>query len=232
MIPNPAYFPTNLQARAAWYANFAKQAATTGAQFNLTPAEITQIQDDNNVIQFLAEAAVTLDAYEEAVRQYRKIITEGNVGDPTPNFPADISLPLPKIIPTGMFERLVDYVDRIKASADYTPETGALYGIIPQGTGESFNPADEQVTIDATVQPGNQVSVTFTRGKSDGVRIETAVDKGDWTSQGNFMKSPVVIDIAQNANQLPRSVQIRARYLDGNTPVGDWSDIVTVQTIP
>ena len=27
-------------------------------------------------------------------------------------------------------------------------------------------------------------------------------------------------------------LQIRARYLDGNTPIGDWSDVVTVQTIP
>lgn len=232
MIPNPAYFPTNLPARAGWYENFAAQALATGSQYNLTNAEIQQIQDDNDVIQFLANAAVTLDNYAEAVRQYRKVITEGNIGDPTPNLPANIVLNLPTVIPTGMFERLVDYVERIKAAANYTSETGATYGIIPQGPGSEFNPAEEIVVIETGVQPGNKVIVTFTRGKSDGIRVETAIDKGDWASQGNFMKSPIVIDVPQNANQLPRSVQVRARYLDGNTPVGDWSDIKTVQTIP
>jgi hypothetical protein len=211
--------------------NFATQANASGLTYGLTAAEITQIGQDNDVIQFLADAAVTIDAYDDAVRAYRKVITEGDIGDPTPAFPVNMDLSLPVVIPTGMFERLNNYVERIRASAAYTPETGAIYGIIPQAS-EGFNPAEEVVEINATVDPGNLVNVTFVRGRSDGIRVEIAIDKGPWTSQGNYMKSPVVLEVPQNEDELPRSVQIRARYLDGNTPVGDWSDIVTVQTIP
>ncbi len=38
--------------------------------------------------------------------------------------------------------------------------------------------------------------------------------------------------IPKNPDNLPRNVQIRGRYLDGNDAVGDWSQIEVVQTIP
>jgi hypothetical protein len=42
-----------------------------------------------------------------------------------------------------------------------------------------------------------------------------------------WLKTPnsgCVFSVAANEANLPRGVQIRARFLDGNTPVGDWSD--------
>ncbi len=53
-----------------------------------------------------------------------------------------------------------------------------------------------------------------------------------WTSFGRFPSSPAEISITLNQNSLPSSVKLRARYLDHNNPVGNWSDVVTVQTIP
>lgn len=103
MIPSKNWFPTNLQDRAAWYDNFNTQIQIVGASLGLIPAELSSISDDNEDMQFLATAAVTLDAYTEAIRSHRRIITEGNVGDPTPAFPANITLAFPITIATGMF---------------------------------------------------------------------------------------------------------------------------------
>lgn len=120
---------------------------------------------------------------------------------------------------------------RIRVAPAYTDETGALLGIIPSKPAIHL-PENSAPIIDATVAPDNAVNVTFVKGKSDGVLIQTAVDKGDWTEQGRFVKSPAGFTVPQNEASSPRSVQIRARFLDGNNAVGGWSDIVTVKTIP
>ena len=77
------------------------------------------------------------------------------------------------------------------------------------------------------------MNVKFVRGSSNGVLIETQIDNEmTWNNAGRFVKSPAELAIAQNADHLPRSVQVRARFLSGNDAIGDWSDVVTVQTIP
>jgi hypothetical protein len=80
--------------------------------------------------------------------------------------------------------------------------------------------------------PGSVVEVSFTRGKSDGVVIETKVDNSaTWSSAGTYFKSPASLNIP-DGNGLPHSVQIRARYIIGNEPVGQNSDTVNAVTTP
>jgi hypothetical protein len=87
--------------------------------------------------------------------------------------------------------------------------------------------------ITASVSPGNVVLVKFRRGTYNGVVVEAQIDNAvDWTGMGRFVRSPATLEVPVNPNNLPRQVEIRARFLTGNDPVGDWSDTVTVQTIP
>ncbi len=97
-----------------------------GASLGFTGPELDQLKSDNNVIQFLATTATTLDAYHDAVRQYRIIMTEGNTGEATSDFPASISPTLPVIVPTGIFERMEDMVKRTRVALNYTDEIGHL----------------------------------------------------------------------------------------------------------
>jgi len=232
MIPSPRWFPTTLQERAAWYNNFNTQIQLIGVTLGLGPAELSSISDDNDDMQFLATSAVTLDAYVDAVRTHRRVITEGNIGDPTPVFPASIALAFPITVQTGMFERLDGFVKRIRVAAAFTEEAGASLGINPSGGGPSIPVGDVPPVITATVDPGNIVEVKFVKNHSDGIYIETNVDGGGWTFTEKAIKSPAVFHVEVNTGNTPRGVQIRARFLDGNAPVGDWCDIVTVQTIP
>ena len=231
MIPNPKWFPRSLQERAAWYAQFTTQVLILATSLGLTGDDTDPIVEDNGVMSFMATATVTSDAYIDAIRNYRRVITEGDIGDPTPGFPAGIALTLPSVIPTGLFERLDDLVKRIRVAPAYTEETGALLGITPSGS-LHIPIGDVPPVITASVDPGNIVEVKFVKGQSDGIYIETNVDGGGWTFKEKAIKSPAVFDVEANPADTPRGVQIRARFLDGNAPVGDWCDIVTVQTIP
>ena len=234
MIPSPAYFPTSLQERAAWYKNFADVIQLIGASLGLTPAEIAQIVADDAMMQFLAAYDVTLNEYTSGVRSYRKVVTEGDIGGPAAVFPSDLTPTVPAAVPSGIFERLDAFVRRIRAAAAYTPVIGAQLGIIRKDVkGGEGAEGSQKPKISADVDPGNVVLVKFVRSGFDGVLIQTQLDNdATWNDAGRYIKSRAAITIPQNTEHLPRSVKVRARFLDGNDPVGDWSDIVVVQTMP
>jgi len=81
--------------------------------------------------------------------------------------------------------------------------------------------------------PGNIVNVEFKRGTSDGIQVQTNLDNsGVWNTVGTFFKSPAALNIPAGTGDLPRAVQVRARFVEGNNPVGDYSATVSVSTIP
>lgn len=127
--------------------------------------------------------------------------------------------------------RLDNLVKRIRVAPAFADEIGEALGINPS-TPEPPDFAQETPKLTATVDPGNVIGLKFVKSGSDGIYIETNVDNDGWTFVDKATKSPVTLNIAQNPGNSPRSVMIRARFLDGNNPVGDWSDIITVQTIP
>ena len=231
MIPSKNWFPMNLQDRAAWFGNFNSQMQDIGLTLGFVAGDLTALEADNDIIQFLAESDVSLSAYTDAVRNYRKGVTEGNIGERTPGLPANITLTSPGPVPTGIFERLDAMVKRVRVAPAYTDEIGALLGILITSGGGS-RPTEIPPVLKATVDPGNIIEVKFVKGDSSGAYIETNVDNAGWSFADKAVKSPAIFDVPANPNNTPRGVQIRARYLDGNNPVGDWSDIVTVQTIP
>jgi hypothetical protein len=232
MIPSNKWFPSTLQERAAWFANFNTNFQVEGVALGFTPAELLAIAHESETYTYLADATLTIEAYLDAFRQYRKIVTEGDIGDPTPDFPSDISLTLPNSMATGMFERLDNLVKRIRVAPNYTDEIGALLGIIPSSGGGTPE-ADLKPLLKASAQPGNIVEVKFTRGDTDGIVIEYQIDtETDWTLAGKFFKSPAALEIAAKEGNLPRAVRLRARFLKGNDAVGLNSDTVNVTTTP
>jgi len=95
-----------------------------------------------------------------------------------------------------------------------------------------YQHGDLKPVLKANAMPGNVVEVKFTRGSTDGIDVEIKVDNATtWSSGGRFFKSPAALNIPDGTG-LPHAVQIRARYLDGNAPVGQNSDTVNIVTTP
>jgi len=232
MVPSRSWFPTTLEDRAAWFASFTTNFSNVAVvPLGFTIADTNAVNDDNDVMQFLLGANSAIEAYKDAARQYRLIITEGDIGDPTPLFPAGIAPAVGTPVATGIYQRLIELVERIRAAPAYTHEIGALLGILPQSAPAPEEDVPPVLKVEAL--PGNIVSVKFVRGRSDGIAVERQLDnETEWASVGNYLKSPVELNIPSGTNNLPRAVRIRARFLDGNTPTGLNSDTVNVVTTP
>lgn len=228
MIPSHKWFPRDLASQVVWFQNFTTKFAEVAATLGLEE-HVADLQKDNAVMQELGNARADAESYESAVSHYIKIITQNNVGTPQPVFPASPTAKVTNPVATGIFERLVKLVDLIRLADNYTDEIGALLGILPTKEDE-ISPGEMKPDIKAGALPTSQAEVLFVRGDSDGVRVYYQIgDSNDWSNGENFGKSPAILTIPATA---PVLVKIRARYLDGNNPVGDYSDIVTIVTEP
>jgi hypothetical protein len=234
MIPSSSWFPRSLQERAAWYENFNLQVQTSGATLGLTISDVTQIGEDNAMMQFLATAAVTLEAYNEAVTQFRNIITAGDIGDTPPPFPADPTFSAPVIPPVGIFERVSNvYRTRIMASAAYTDEQGALYGII----GSTPVPPDpagvkpQLKTFPAAI--GNMFSCVVTgREQADQCQVSAAeAGTNSWIVLGTFTGKSGDMTYP-NTTEKPVQLQVRVQLRKSNANYGQPSDIVLTTVNP
>lgn len=228
---NPRFFPTSLQDQAAWCNNFAIQFAILATILGFRDF-IGGVNADSAAMQKLAAVAIQLKAYRQAVQQYRTTILYGSIGQTTPEFPALPAYGIPDTVPTGMFERFDILVKQIRLSPTYTEEIGALLGIIPANR-PALPTEDLQPLVKMLAMPGSTVQVSFVRGNTDGVMLQTKIDKAEnWSDSGRFFTSPIQLPIPENPTGLPRSVQVRARYIEGNAAVGQFSPVVMTSTQP
>jgi hypothetical protein len=234
MIPSQTFFPTNLAARAAFYQNFSTQFTVLGVGLGFTAGDIASVNNDNDVFQFLAQAIVQIEAYENAIRQYRIIITEGDIGDATPQFPANPSLTLPASVMTGMFERLNDWVSRIRVAPGYTDEIGALLGILPSQS-DSISPGDVKPTIQAfAAQGGYEFSVVVAnRAESDMWDVEIRrAGQEKWNAVKTATGKSVDVEITPTTAGQPEQLQVRVQLKKKNDKYGQPSDAVYVTVNP
>lgn len=226
------WLPGPLQERAAWMQNFAERFATVAVPLGFTAADVTAVEDDNEAFQFVAEGTVEIDAYAKAFRGYRDNLLDGEIGGRPPMFPANPTAVPPNAVGSGLYERLDELVKRIKVSPAYTPEVGELLGIVAPSTVRPA-PEDMQPVLKVQSLPGSVLNVKFVRGQTDGVVLETKVDNSDtWTHAGRYVYSPAELVIPENPSGQPRAVQVRARYMERNDPVGQFSAIVSAYTQP
>lgn len=231
MNPSSKWFPTNFSDRAAWFNNFATAFATIGPTLGFSAGEISKLQDDNDTMQFLVNYLPQAEAYVESVRGYRRAVTEGDADGSVPTFPTmTLSAPVTPV-PQGIYERLDNLVKRIRLASGYSEEEGTQLGIIPKKPG-SISPGDAKPVIVGDTDPGNVVTVKFRKGQFSGIFLQVSIDKGPWVDQGRFTRSPATLNIPQGPDELPRLVALRARYLDGDTTVGENSDVVVIRTTP
>lgn len=234
MIPSAKWFPSGLQNRAAWYANFNTQFAIVANSLGFTNADITAVSNDNTMMQFLADYDTQETAFGKAVTQFRRIITEGDNGDPTPVFPDVPTLGNPGNSATGMFERLVDLVERIRVSPAYTDEIGAILGILPTQS-ESIVPETVKPTIHVSAaQTGYLFSVTVT-GRADSDMWEVLIlRKGGsgWVSVKTAVGKSVDVVIQPSVAGEAEQMQVRVQLKKNNANYGQPSDIVYVTVNP
>lgn len=233
MTPNKTYIPAALQERAAWFQIFADGFTQVGTTLGFLPADVTQVLNDNEDYQFCASSALTIAAYSKAARQYRLTVTEGNVGDPAPQFPTNPSLNPPNQVPTGIWERLDELVKRIRVAPAYTPEIGALLGIIPASPARP--PVSElkpTVTVSEAVDPYS-FTMKATRFGLSAYKVQIQRNgSGNWVDNGFAQNNPHTVTISPTTAGQPERVLVRAVLMQNSEPVGIPSDPTYVTVNP
>ncbi len=233
MIPSQKWLPTSLSGRAAWMGNFQIQFSLVGLSLGFTAPTITAVTADNEDFQAIANGAVAVEAYKDAYRQFRIILTEGDIGQPTLALPDPPAITMPAQVATGIFERLDDLVKRIRVSPTYTDEIGALLGIIPSNPVPSPI-AEIKPVIKASGSINDyQFAVNVTRLGMEAFKIQ--VQKGGsetWNDVAFATNNPVSVTVTPQILGKPERVLVRAVLLQKNEPVGLPSDPTFVTVNP
>lgn len=239
MIPSKHWFPGSLQERAAWFQNFATQFAAVAVSLGFVAADATAVTNDNAIVQFLAGVATELDAYKDAVRQYRIIITEGDIGNPTPAFPANPAFTLPApAVATGIFERLDNLVKRIRVAPAYTAEIGALLGITQEATaggpGSGIPEAELKPVIKASESVGGYAfTVDVTRLGMPAYKVQIQRQGAStWQDVAFATSNPCPVTVTSTTPGQPERIYVRAQLMKNNAPVGIPSDPTYVTVNP
>jgi hypothetical protein len=184
-------------------------------------------------MQFLATADTQLKAYQDAVRQYRILMTEGDVGDPVVAFPSLPTYGTPTGVPRGLFERLDSIVKRARVTPAYTEEIGALLGIIPVTPSRPL-PEDLKPAIVASPSLGGytfDLNVTRMGMTAFKVQIQRS-GASTWQDVAYTTGNPAVVTVTPTTPGDPERILVRAWLMDKQTPVGIPSDPTFVTVNP
>jgi hypothetical protein len=221
--PDRRFVPGDLQGGAAWFKNWNEQMQAIGSTLGFSAPELARIQDDYDMIDFIANTATKVDAYDGAVRSHRRVTLYGNVGDPTPAFPANVSITPATAVPTGLWERNNEDIGRVRKAPAYTEETGSLLGIIPI-TPEAPDPNNTAPDLDVTTEPNYKIKIDGVMRGFDAIRFEYQRNgTTGWPLVAVLTKLKGEITITPATPGQPEAGRIRAIYLDGNEEFGQYS---------
>lgn len=229
------YLPKDETDKDEWFQNFSAKATESGANYGFTPEEIKQIQDDAMMVHNLVSGSAMAETNRREFVNFKRIMLYGarNVATPvypTTNIPAEPAFLLPML--AGIIQRTRSFVRRLKESTNYNEAVGADYRVLPIQQ-QGVLPENAQPKIKARAMASSEVDIDFSRGEFDGVEIELQRGEStDWNSIGRFYKSPAEDNNLPQTPNTPEVRRYRGRFLQGNKPVGIYSDIVSVVTIP
>ena len=219
--------------RAAWFRRFATQFADVGLSLGFTQTEIDQILADNEVVQFLAGALVSLNAYARAVTAFQRRILLGKIDNKTSVFPAAPVLNVPAMTPTGIFARLEMTVRRLRIQPGYSPSIGTMLGIVPRNPSRAVA-TDLVPKLKVTpLEAPYSFSVSTTRLHYSMFVVEYRRALSDeWTIGGSFTMSPATVRVEPQNPGTAELIYVRLRMIKNNQPVGNYSPMQTVALTP
>jgi len=235
-MPNLDFLPRADADFAVWLQNFTLKVTTVyNTTFGLTAGQITAIQNDNTMTQYLITQY--LEAFKSALKtraEYKALIVDGKIGATGGAVPsATVAVPAApaNVVAPGVKARVRILAKQIKANGNYTAAIGADLGIVaPAGSGDNSGAKPKAA---AAAKNGSQVVITWTKGGFDGVVIEgqrgaetgfTTLDR-DFVSPYTDTRPPLVAGAAEIR-------KYRLFYLKKDVVVGVASDVLTVSTTP
>jgi hypothetical protein len=218
---------------AAWALHLAGKIDTHAPALALAADEVAALKADAAMIDWSIKAAASLRASTQQFTAFKEALLDGPIGTAPSAVPAAPTLAkAPAAVPTGAIPRTRALAQRIKKAVAYTEAIGLDLGIVASGAdlaaGGSAKP-----TFRATALAHSENRLDWVKGPHSGVVIQgRRPGENDWSDLGRDNYSPYVDGRPPLAAGASETREYRMRYLDKDTEVGEWSDVVSVVTIP
>ncbi|HEX8652816.1 MAG TPA: hypothetical protein VF708_18515 [Pyrinomonadaceae bacterium] len=229
-------FPRGDSDLMVWLNNFAEKFSTHAATLGFTPAEVTAVQDDAAMLQYLiGDLLPGFKAAMQARTAYKDLIVNGPIGRKGGDIPPPPTTAAPPtLVEPGIIPRLRKIIQRIQVAPAYTQAIGEDLDITEtQGNSSLVDTTSAKPTAKAIALPKSEVRIEFSKGGLDGVLIESRrKGEGDWINLATDHFSPYLDTRPPVAAGTPEVREYRLRYLKRDEPVGEWSDIISATTTP
>jgi hypothetical protein len=234
------YLPKTDDALVAWFDNF--QVKFIGYSTALGMVALQEsVQADFGNLQYVVALADRYRAESKERTAYKQVMRDGPIGTPTPAPPttAEVALGADPVAP-GIVPRLRALVQRIKTHPSYTIAMGQDLGIIGPGSGDGdgdvsllSDPLPRPENTVAVVLPDSEVRLKWVKKTFDGVLVESQrATETVWTQIGMDTSSPYLDSREPLVVGVPELRRYRLRYVKTDDPIGDYSDVITVTTVP
>lgn len=234
MVPSQTYFPTNLAARAAWFANFANQFTTIYAALLGLSSYIGPVTKDNEDFQSIAATRLAAKNFDRAVADFLRDLTEGTVGSPTPVFPTENFTAPPNGVGAGIFQRLDDLRTLIMAQPNYVETMGTAMGIETSAVPKPPPPTVKPTILAEAAATGYHFSVIVgNRQEADQWRV-MVLRKGasEWVVAETATGKSVDVHLTPQTPGEPEVVQVRIQLRKNNEDYGQVSDTLWITINP
>jgi hypothetical protein len=187
-------------------------------------------------MQYWVGARHTFDASGQQLTKYFNTIAGKDASVPVP---ATFGVQIPQVdndppadVPRGIEKRIRDLAKDIKGRSNYSEADGELLGIATPGGGGPSLPDTTKPVITLTTRVAFEVGVKFRKLGMTGIRLEYRHSGGNWLPAGSLYTSPGTFQVTPTTPNTPEQIEVRAVYLQGNTPTGDYSDTGSVYVGP
>ena len=227
----PTWMPRTEAERLVWLQNAALKLNIYVGTAGIVAADVTFVSGVRDVYQWIISRSEQISTHKQDINEWKRIFSDGPIGTPLGAAPSAPVYPgLPLFTPSaGMFDQVVALMERIRNTTGYTTAIGEDLGIVaPAGAPPLGDP-----TFTLTALPNSEVRLDFVKATSDGVIVECQrADEVAWTLLGSDRFSPYVDGRPPLVAGQPEVRRYRIRYLSGDDPIGNYSAVVSVTTVP
>lgn len=224
------YLPEKSNERAQWLSAFSSRLDQYRLILGLTQAEIDSVKADAEMYAYVVLLLETSRQYAQTLTSLHKQLRSSPQQTDMPALPETPDLgPAPAAVNSGIFNRLVLLVNRIKQHSAYTLAMGTDLGIIaPERT---FNPAEMMPEFSTRIESGFPV-LRWNKGQSDSTHIYA--DRKD--GNGFVLVARTVYNTYTDRQPLPPATysvtwDYKLRFLLGDEEAGLFSQVVSVLVV-
>lgn len=226
----PDYIPTSEADLVVWFADHAAGVATHGATVGLSAADIMQAAVDSQTVSHAVNGRSLYESKKQEFTAYKDILLYAPLNTPLPGTPVP---PTVGTLPDGALPACVprarQRAERIKSHPNYTTAIGEDCRIVAP----TPPPAAVKPALKAVAETDFVVRLTFAMLGHDQIEIQSQrAAETAWALLTFDTNSPYLDGRAPLAAGQPELRRYRARFVDDDSPVGDWRDVVEVTAHP